>query len=280
MPITNAYVINLDTHQERLEGFNESFSELNVTRFSGVDSSSLTEEQEELKRRYISPNSKLSNAEVGCFLSHLSLWKILVDSDQERMTIFEDDSRTLLKVEDINEYVDSVTEEYSILYLGKALADCVAMKKVEVEGRGRDRVYEADYVLCFHAYVITRETAEKLLSSEATASPIDLWVVNKRQELNLRFLVFHPSLVYQDVLNTTSSLRNDTSAIYNTLDCRPPGLDMKADVKAIATQAVNGVGGWGNIFAIIMAALVIIVILIFGGMLFYSMQFHRTEYQV
>ena len=226
MPISNSYVISLDAESERMRGFNDNFKDLNVTHYQAIRTSSLTEEQEELKRRYIRQGSEMSRGEIGCFLSHISLWKKLLDSNEQSMMIFEDDARSLHSVDVLNDYVDSVTESYDILYLGKCLCDCLSLRRIT------DSLYEVKHILCTHAYIITRSGAQKMLSSSATCSAVDQWINKVKKKIpDLKLVAFHPSLIYQDVINTESSLRN-RSVLFNTCECRPPVVELIGEAQS------------------------------------------------
>ncbi|MHA3913373.1 glycosyltransferase family 25 protein [Halovulum sp. GXIMD14793] len=87
------FVINLDRRTDRLAAVSDMLDEMGVswTRVSAVDASQMSDEDLAEQIPAADPIVFVSNAAKGCFLSHISIWKRLVDSDQLAAVVVEDD---------------------------------------------------------------------------------------------------------------------------------------------------------------------------------------------
>src|SRR5690606_36608208 len=107
----------------------------------------------------------LSYSEIGCMLSHVSLWdKVASNPELKRIAIFEDDARTHLTgntlddlLKDFYLYIeDNNIPEPDLLYLGKCLDNCINYEKIW------ENIYVSTRPLCLHSYIITKNGAQKL----------------------------------------------------------------------------------------------------------------------
>lgn len=231
--LDETYLINLDSDTHRLENFDRFMtrSKWNYKRFSAVNGKALVRSdnndetikvQLELKKKYVAWLSWLSNSEIGCMLSHVSLWERVANQpDLNRVAIFEDDARTHLEIGTLHQLLsgfynyikDQKIDEPDILYLGKALDDCVSYEQVWGD------VYRSKHPICLHAYIITKSGARKLLQQRPYRLPIDIVVLNAIKAQVLNVMVFHPSLYFQDVVGQSSNLRSQHLALNNTAEC-------------------------------------------------------------
>lgn len=155
-------VINLDRNPERWEICEKRLQAAgfkNYKRVSGVDARN----PEELKKEWElwgNPTFAKWDQEFvsypgkqGCFLSHVKLWKEIVDNKIEKMVILEDD--VLFHSDWSNlapEYLKNTPSDFDVLYLG-AQFEFPSTHHID---RGP--------VFCTHAMVITLAGAEKLLN--------------------------------------------------------------------------------------------------------------------
>ena len=237
--LDGTYVINMDGDISRLEHFDfmMASSNWNYSRHSAINGKKLLaswsditdpEEYEKLrsqlliKKTFVSMVNLLSHSEIGCLLSHVTLWKEVADNpEKNRIAIFEDDARTHIEGNTIykllsgfyNYLHDNNIEEPDMLYLGKALDDCMNYEKVW------GNVYKSKHPLCLHAYIITKRGAQKLLQMAPYHLPIDMIPIKAIKKGILNVMAFHPSIYFQDVLNNISNLRKTHFAINNTTEC-------------------------------------------------------------
>lgn len=267
--LDGTYVINMDTDMSRLEEFDTMMASCNwnYSRFVGINGKKLTsswsdvmdtDEYENLRihlamrKKYVSSVTWLSNSEVGCLLSHVNLWEEVANNpEKQRIAIFEDDARshidgnTIRKLlTDFYKYIsDNNIPEPDMLYLGKALDDCMNYKKIW------GNVYESHHPLCLHAYIITKQGAQKLLKIAPYSLAIDMIPIKAIERGILNVMAFHPSIYFQDVFGTTSNLRKLKAAINHTTEC------------LVSQQHVTG-DTWQYIIIIVIGLLAAIILFI------------------
>lgn len=85
------FLISLSTAWERRKHIEKEFSQNNdfFNFFNVVNKDTLNENERKYNIDF--SKSNLSNSEKACFLSHVKLWKYLINSDLKYLTIFEDD---------------------------------------------------------------------------------------------------------------------------------------------------------------------------------------------
>lgn len=222
--VDDIYVINLKKDVKRLSQFSHLMSRLNWNwnRFEAIDTNDLISNinTQHMRNKYINPIVTLSAGEICCFLSHITLWKKLIDSNKNRFLIFEDDASTLIDGPSVEEYIDKFynhvttknTNEPLILYLGKSLDYCTEYKHIV------NRVYQSIRPLCLHAYIINRQAAINILANSYGIA-IDLVPIELINQNCGYLAVFHPSLFFQDSIDSLSNLRSKNSQILNTSEC-------------------------------------------------------------
>jgi GR25 family glycosyltransferase involved in LPS biosynthesis len=230
--VDRSFVINLDPSSTRMTDFNDMMVNLNwpYERFEAINGKKLVYSSyntddpnffrnHEFINKYVS-YSMMNPSEIGCLLSHVTLWELVAnDPNLHRIAIFEDDARTQYNESLLNDNIQGLytylqenkIPEPEMLYLGKALDDCIQYKKVW------NNVFYSERPLCFHAYIITKAGAQSLLKLAPYNMPID--TIPHRLAKELKIMVFHPSLFYQDILNYTSDLRSQARAIDNCNEC-------------------------------------------------------------
>jgi GR25 family glycosyltransferase involved in LPS biosynthesis len=164
----------------------------------------------------------MNPSEIGCLLSHVALWELVAnDPDLDRIAIFEDDARTHYNELQLNNNIEGLykylsennIKEPEMLYLGKALDDCVQYKKVW------NNVFYSERPLCFHAYIINKKGAQTLLKLAPYNMPIDMIPHRLAKDGNFKIMVIHPSLFYQDIINYSSDLRSLARSVDNCNEC-------------------------------------------------------------
>jgi GR25 family glycosyltransferase involved in LPS biosynthesis len=96
----------------------------------------------------------ITPGEIGCALSHYSIWKYIVDNQISSMLILEEDFHPIKKLKDINQ--SEIPESYDILYLGRN-------PQGEDADTFSDSVVVPGYSYNTHAYILTLSGAQKLL---------------------------------------------------------------------------------------------------------------------
>ncbi|MBZ5486465.1 glycosyltransferase family 25 protein [Halomonas aquamarina] len=169
--------------------------------------------QQSVKENY---GKELSRGEVGCYLSHKSIWEKVVLSNKASV-IFEDDALIDKKIVNFLNRLSLSEVSYDVLILGhskkdyrnKSLYHFLEPLKISEKvgeflvGRGF-KTWPSGTV----GYIITPEGAKKLLSiSEEINSVLDDWPYYER--LGVLVKEVRPLLVWEDYINMESAIENE-----------------------------------------------------------------------
>lgn len=216
------YVISLEKDLERRTVTHNILRSLgfSINHFSAVDKDKIEALGGKLglkQRKILSSINHFKNfPEIGCALSHKSIWAMTLANNESYVTIFEDDVMSHIDQITLNTRVEEAMRlmdpDWDILYLGKCLDNCEKYIKV-VQG-----LYRTNSPACLHAYIISNRAIRKLLR-EPLYKPID-WQLRSgilRQEI--KAYVMHPSIFIQDVVNWSSNLQGFQTQLLNQVDC-------------------------------------------------------------
>lgn len=162
-------LINLDRSPERLAYMRGQLDRLGLKaeRLAGVDGSRID----------LAPYaaSRLRPGEIGCFLSHRAAWQSLIDSDDERLLVLEDDVRLSAALPAVLADLSWLRSEGEIGKLDTS-GRTVALDSVErLAPQGRKA-----HMLCGEhmgggGYIVSRKAAERLLQrSTQIREPVDV----------------------------------------------------------------------------------------------------------
>ena len=94
--IYKTYLVNLKRRPDRLEKFLEKYplpDKQNIVMIEASDGKTPTENKYETNTyKDIQEKSRLAPGEIGCFLSHLHIWKKIINDNLPYALIFEDDT--------------------------------------------------------------------------------------------------------------------------------------------------------------------------------------------
>ena len=164
-------VVNLKKREDRLASFKTCHPDLEFEVFHAVDGEQvnyggLVSQGFDVRHDWIDPilNTRLTKGEVGCFLSHWSIWQKCIERN-EKVLVLEDDARLTDRF-DLQE-IEKLTDTYNFLYLGwKEMA-----KSIPID----DKLVQPLYPYWTLGYVITPQSA-KILCNDAIKSnviPVD-----------------------------------------------------------------------------------------------------------
>ena len=175
-------VINLKKREDRLASFKTCHPDLNFEVFNAVDGGQihyggLLSQGFDVCHDWIDPllHTRLTKGEVGCFLSHWSIWQKCIERN-EKVLILEDDARLTDRF-DLQE-IEEITDTYDFLYLGWKEMD----KSIPID----DKLVRPVYPYWTLGYVITPSTA-KILCSDAIKQniiPVDEYLPTMMSKLN------------------------------------------------------------------------------------------------
>ena len=206
--IDDAFVINLDRREDRKKSFLESNPDLkgSVRRMPAYDGKTLTLTPS-LTRLFTTNDFFWKKAVMGCALSHLKLWTMLVNEspDINSLLILEDDARLMPNWREtwVKAY-PSLPEDWDCVYLGGILPPNkqAFLQSLERVAPGLARVIPNQifgqkeptryFHFCAYAYVISRRGAAKILESisdrDGYWTSADHMVCNRVDHMNLYVL--------------------------------------------------------------------------------------------
>lgn len=113
------------------------------------------------------PNTFLTRGEIGCALSHLGVFKDFLSSNNQSISIFEDDiyftdEFSKERLEKIRQFIED-TNEPRVLVLQKSIYHNKLVEKIDESLN----IYSALNLFCTHGYVINRKAAENIISIQS-----------------------------------------------------------------------------------------------------------------
>jgi GR25 family glycosyltransferase involved in LPS biosynthesis len=157
-----AFVINLERSRDRYTVAEEQLKHAGYTDirlFKGVDGQDQAALDEALDLFQIPIDCNIRRGELGCLLSHLKLFKHIIDHKIELTHIFEDDILFHPEWNTLCHYYYALTPpDYDILFMGNRIESC-SSKDSNTE------IITTEPVYCTHAYMITLKGAQTLLKN-------------------------------------------------------------------------------------------------------------------
>lgn len=170
----NTFCINLDHRTDRLERFSDEISRINgeFTRFSAINGKNLE------------PKLGLSREQIGCFLSHSSIWQRALKSNLDKVIIFEDDTIFFDDfIDRFDIFMKEDTSDRQIIRLGAYWPNGELYRKAS---------NHAGVIIVpawgAHAYIVKREAIKILVNNAADMIETDYYLYGTLPpaETNLR----------------------------------------------------------------------------------------------
>ena len=187
MKIDKIYVVSLDHSKERLNNIKSRMAELNIpgtpfliTRafdgrvnpvpegYSVYDGWKIDDSENNWWNREVLPG------EVGCTVSHINIWRDIIENDHQRVLVF-DAAFTCIKSLSALPDAELSKTEWDLCYLGR--------NKVYVpsdENLISNNIVEPSASYNSHAYLLTKQGAEKLLAGgiQENIIPVDEYLTS------------------------------------------------------------------------------------------------------
>ena len=234
MEFPKTYIINMDKDTERLRKVKKQLDDYDISnyeRIQGVNGKELTEVQLENATSKICKEYCIKSS-IGCAMSHIKVYKKIVDNNDSSALILEDDvvfeddfkSRLLKKTSD-------VPKDFDIVYIGcnqcnkkgdiKSIADLYSLTFKSKYENINESVFVPRMAFALHAYIVSNKGARKLLEMferDKIYGHIDLQIQNEREKYDLKVYAIRPLLAYQDInITNTSSQTTSYPCIVNKL---------------------------------------------------------------
>lgn len=217
LSFSEVYMINLKRRTERREKMELTMKELGLdfTYFEAFDGKTLTDDvlvdmEIILMPEYADPYHKrpMTMGEIGCFLSHYTIWQRMVELNQEEVLVLEDDIRFEPFFMERAEHIMREARQiggWDLIYFGRK-----RLQESEVFLKESENFVMVSYTYWTLGYVISLEGARKLLAAEPMKRllpvdeflpimfdnhPNDSWKL-KYETRNLNAWSVNPLLVY------------------------------------------------------------------------------------
>lgn len=256
LSFSEVYMINLKRRPERRIKMEATLKELGLdfTYLEAVDGKTLTDEiliQKgiTLLPEYTDPYHKrpMTMGEIGCFLSHYTIWQMMVEKGQEEVLVLEDDirfepfftQRSELFMEDARRIGG-----WDLIYYGRK-----RLQENEAFLEQSENFVKVSYTYWTLGYVISLQGAKKLLAAEPlkrllpvdeflpimfNEHPNDSWKL-KYETRNLNAWSSHPLLLYP------THYTGEDGYISDTEDSR------QIEIESMKNGQENLLGGEDNI---------------------------------
>lgn len=118
----------------------------------------------------------LTRGEIGCFLSHYSIWKQVVEKGIPKVLVLEDDvrfePRFKRRIQSIMDDVDKTQLDWDLIYVGRKR---MQVQQPEQSVDGVNNLVKADYSYWTLGYALSLQGAKKLLDAKPLSKmlPVD-----------------------------------------------------------------------------------------------------------
>lgn len=234
--INKAYVINLDKRPDRWEDIQLNFSEtsLKLTRWSAINGKDLTEDEIKKITTTLCDNI-CSPSMIGCWLSHFSIWRYIVENNETNVLILEDDAYPVDNFDKLlKEYWQQVPKDWDMVHLGcygscdnNILSDCyfklVSGRKNEPvykNGKPMKNILKPSCPLALHGYILSNKGARKLLKHPAfqkVSYHVDYVIANNVIGDDFKLYATRPKLIRQNSSTEYSDNQNSNHPLINTV---------------------------------------------------------------
>lgn len=210
------FVINLPEHRARRTFMllQTKALGLEATIWSAIDGRRLSER--ECAAHYSDTRARahrrsLSSGEVGCALSHISIYRHMIEKNIPYAMILEDDAVLGKFTRTVIDRLEPLlkTDSPMVVLLTHLSRFCMRASKKITNHHRLVRVWKAGHG---YGYLINRSAAE-CLSKELypVFTTADNWTRVRRESRHIQLLGIHPYCIGQSVLDAVSSLEPDRS---------------------------------------------------------------------
>lgn len=218
------FVINLKHSVERREHTTKQLTDLGVPFqiIEAIDGTKLSDQEIQNKQSYgiykCGWNSRyLRKEEKGCTLSHLKIYRKMIDENIAIACILEDDNDYMVVFKELLNYKKINIHDWDLLYLGHHSGYLSG----DAQCKDKKQILPFNYYICepvelpygSYAYIIKLEAAGKLLSRAYPVSlPFDMFLGNAPAAGIGTFLLSPPCIIPSPGFSST--IINDGNILY------------------------------------------------------------------
>ncbi len=216
----NVLYINLDRHQVRnhyMKSLLDRFHIKNI-RVSAIDGDNLQQSEIETFNKKNKSRFKMASGEIGCFLSHIKCWDLILEKDEKYCLILEDD---VIISESIKNFIDTsdwVPHDADIVKVETNFSRTIINYRPECSAFGRNIHRLIGKHASTGAYIISRDIIPTLLQiANETKLPIDQFLFNPLSPAYEKIVTYQlvPALAVQHSIQNGDS---DAGEFASSLD--------------------------------------------------------------
>uniref|UniRef100_A0A6C0DKH7 Glycosyl transferase family 25 domain-containing protein n=1 Tax=viral metagenome TaxID=1070528 RepID=A0A6C0DKH7_9ZZZZ len=207
------FVINLKRRPDRLETFKNQCPFTDVEIVHGFDGKHMNLEPLAYERLMVDRFRDLRNGEIGVFISHLRIFKSIVENNYPMALIFEDDVIFCDNFLDkFNNILKEIPSDADIFYVGGRFTPDYCMRDGTMVSNNIIRHNTTnkqwlgsnmDKDRTMHAYIISFNLAKKCLdtfhSSKLIRNAVDSWILNLCLENSIDVYNSYPLLCHSPI---------------------------------------------------------------------------------
>ena len=179
------YLINLERRWDRFEKMRDSFGLLGIDYkwIKAVDGKVDINDQYlkdngiKMMPKFVEPfhDRPIKRGEIGCFLSHFSIWKDVIDKGHDKVIVFEDDIRFepyfIAKLHHLEDEIKKLDLDWHLIFLGRKILPDIEERLVE----NSDLLLHVNYTYWTLGYVLSNEGAKILVDEDPLSKiiPVD-----------------------------------------------------------------------------------------------------------
>jgi glycosyl transferase family 25 len=211
------YVINLKRRSDRLQNFKNNFGDFanDIQVIYGFDGKNILNESKE-EQELIKKCFNITLGEIGCFISHIRIYKDIINNNYDYGMIFEDDAIPSSNFENkLNIVLNDMPKDYDFLYIGgrfqpdfKMLNELMNIISSNVVTHYGDH-YGPIHDRTTHAYIISNKMAKIFLQifyTDGIHRPFDHWLLEMLKKEKVFIYNSYPLLCYSP-MNSDTDIR-------------------------------------------------------------------------
>jgi glycosyl transferase family 25 len=208
--LNHIYVINLDKDTKRLETITKSFDKQGLwfNRFAAIVGNKLDSEDINDNVEDFCKKIGCTSGMIGCGLSHMSLYRQLIDDPTtDRYIIMEDDAIIDEKFEPTIRELETTFVDYDVLYLRcMSTINCLHISEF-AKTRTGFRIGKSIAPVTLAGYIITKEGAKKILKESSKLRwHIDISLLDMSNKNIINLYTLQPNLVKLSSESISSTL--------------------------------------------------------------------------
>ena len=207
------YIVNLEKDKDRLTKITKNIPIKDYQVYKAFNGKNLQENEDGIKYYNIfkENNSKLSDSQIGCFVSHILLWKKMIEEKRHYMLVLEDDIHFSEHFNEVYTYIKYNIQNFNNgpLYIGGRfnkdykptdmnkyikLNNYIYKYNINCQNQKKWVLHEYEYDRTTLSYIINYNIAYKLYHNfhKSTHRPVDYYLLDSYHAKNYNIYNSYP----------------------------------------------------------------------------------------